>query len=558
MIKSVIYNMNLKKKLYLIFGVIIVSTALGIIIGVSAFSQVQVGGKTYGMIERNMLIADNVAKLRANLAFVRTTLLTMMIDDDAGRRESLHETISALSTRIDELFDIIDGQLKTSDHPEVATNMAGARDAWNAFKETLGKELIPAILAGRTTAALGLVRGIQTERYNTMSEETKTAVDRVRAQVPDTVARMKSESRIIQMSFIVGGVLIILFYIFIALFFSKTIITPVALVSDRSAQMAQGDFSHEALLARGTDEIGSMITNFSTMTSKVGDSAARLKMSILNLSSSSEELSTTAESLGKGAEQQTHQAKEVAAATTQMSQTISEVAQNAVQAADAAKKSSENATAGKDLVTKTVERLTSISETVGEASQTIEELGRSSGQIGEIVNLIHTIADQTNLLALNAAIEAARAGEQGRGFAVVADEVRKLADRTTNATKDIEQKISTIQAEAEKSLVAVKKGNTEVEKGVGLAKSASEALETIVTASTQVLDMVQRIAVATEEQSATAEEITRNMGTISEVTDRSSESTNQIQQAARTLAQLAVEIQNSMAWFKTESAGSEQ
>ena len=556
MIKSMIYNMNLKKKLYIIFGVIIVATAVGIVIGVSAFSRVQVGGKTYSSIERNMLIADNIAKLRANLAFVRTTLLTMIIDDNADRRESSRQDIEGLSQRIDELFDLIDGQLKNSDHPEVEENMTAARTAWTAFKETRDKELIPAILGGRTAAAMALARGVQSERYLAMSEETKKAVDRVRSQVPETVARMKSESRFIQISFIVGGVLIILFYVIVALFFSRTIITPVGLVSDRSEKMAQGDFAQAPLHARGSDEIGSMITNFSTMTSKVGDAASRLKMSIMNLSSSSEELSTTAESLGKGADEQTHQAKEVAAATTQMSQTISEVAQNAVQAADAARNSSENATAGKELVNKTVERLASITETVGEASQTIEELGRSSGQIGEIVNLIHTIADQTNLLALNAAIEAARAGEQGRGFAVVADEVRKLADRTTNATKDIEQKIATIQADAEKSLVAVKKGNVEVEKGVGLAKSASDALDTIVKASTQVLDMVQRIAVATEEQSATAEEITKNMGTISEVTDRSSESTNQIQQAAHTLAQLALEIQNSMAWFKTEGVRS--
>jgi methyl-accepting chemotaxis protein len=554
MVKKMIYNMNLKKKLYIIFGVIIVATALGIGVGVSAFSRVQVGGKTYGVIERNMLIADNIAKLRADLAFVRTTLLTMIIDDNADRRTSLQQDVNDLSKRIDELFGLIDEQLKSSDYPELVENLRAARDAWTAFTETRDEELIPAILGGKTNAAMTLARGVQSVRYLTMSEETKKAVDRVRAQVPEMVAQMKRESSFVQISFIVGGFFIVIFYIIVAFFFSKTIIIPVGLVSDRSAQMAQGNFSQAALHARGTDEIGAMITNFSTMTSKVGDAAARLKMSIMNLSSSSKKLSTTAESLGSGAAQQTHQAKEVAAATTQMSQTISEVAQNAVQAADAAKNSSENATAGKELVKRTVERLASITDTVGEAAQTIEELGKSSGQIGEIVNLIHTIADQTNLLALNAAIEAARAGEQGRGFAVVADEVRKLADRTTSATKDIEQKISTIQAEAKKSLVAVKKGNAEVEKGVGLAKSASEALDTIVMASTQVLDMVQRIAVATEEQSATAEEITRNMGTISEVTDHSSESTNQIQQAAHTLAQLALEIQSSLSWFRTEGA----
>src|SRR5271169_2578381 len=488
MIKKMIYNMNLKKKLYIIFGIIIVATTLGIIVGVSAFARVQVGGKTYSGIERNMLIADNIAKLRANLAFVRTTLLTMIIDDDADRRASLHQDVKDLSIRIDELFDLIDGQLKSADYPELVANMKTARDAWTAFRETRDKELIPAILGGKTNVAMTIARGVQSVRYLTMSEESKKAVDRVREQVPEMVARMKKESRFVQISFIFGGAIIIMFYVIVAIFFSKTIIIPVGLISDRSAQMAQGNFSQAALHARGTDEIGAMITNFSTMTSKVGDSASRLKISIMNLSSSSKELSTTAKDLSNGTAQQTHQAKEVAAATTQMSQTISEVAQNAVQAADAAKNSSENATAGKELVKMTVERLASITETVGEASQTIEALGRSSGQIGEIVNLIHTIADQTNLLALNAAIEAARAGEQGRGFAVVADEVRKLADRTTSATKDIEQKISTIQADAEQSLISIRNGNAEVDKGMSLARSASQSLTEIVQSSNHVMD----------------------------------------------------------------------
>lgn len=164
--------------------------------------------------------------------------------------------------------------------------------------------------------------------------------------------------------------------------------------------------------------------------------------------------------------------------------------------------------------------------------------------------VINGIADQTNLLALNAAIEAARAGEQGRGFAVVADEVRKLAERTGQATRDIGQRITAIQQAANESVDAMKRGSDEVDKGVGLANEASNSLYSIVAASTNAMDMVQRIAAATEQQSAASEEVSQNMEHISEITKRSAESTKQITQSSADLAKLAVDLQEMMSWFK--------
>jgi methyl-accepting chemotaxis protein len=398
-----------------------------------------------------------------------------------------------------------------------------------------------------------ILRGIQSERYHIFDDATKKAVDHVRNGIQPMVTRMKHESKIIQVSFIVSSICLIVFLLVIAVFFSRTIISPISRVSERSQQMAEGDFSQDAMQFRGRDEIGRMIDNFSAMSGKVGASVAHIKMSILSLTSSSEELSATAENLNKGAEEQARQTKQVTEATKQMSQTTMDIAQNTGQAADAAKNSSETATEGKKVVEMTAGRLATIRETVKDAMRTIEDLSQSSGQIGDIVNLIHGIADQTNLLALNAAIEAARAGEQGRGFAVVAEEVRKLADKTTSATKDIDKKISTIQSEAEKSLTTIRKGNDEIEKGMELARSASEALNSIVTASTKVMDMVQRVAAATEEQSATSEEITRNMNSISDVIEHSSSATGQIKQAAHGLATLATEIQSMTDWFKTNA-----
>jgi methyl-accepting chemotaxis protein len=157
-----------------------------------------------------------------------------------------------------------------------------------------------------------------------------------------------------------------------------------------------------------------------------------------------------------------------------------------------------------------------IASSIKSAASTIEELGTSSQEIGEIVLTIKDIADQTNLLALNAAIEAARAGEQGRGFAVVADEVRKLAERTAKATEEIAEKIRNIQTKSNASVNAMNQSSKQAEGGVSLANDAMRALEEIVSATKGAMDMIQRIAVATEELSATSEEIAQNMETIKE------------------------------------------
>jgi len=269
------------------------------------------------------------------------------------------------------------------------------------------------------------------------------------------------------------------------------------------------------------------------------------------------ELSSSFEDLNKGSQELALQVEQVVTAMTEVSQTIMDVAKNASHAADASKKASENATKGKQTVDRSAEDMVRISQIVKETAITIEKLGKSSGEIGEIVAVINGIADQTNLLALNAAIEAARAGEQGRGFAVVADEVRKLAERTSQSTKDIADKISGIQAAAVGAVEAVKRGSVEVESGVGLAKEASRALESIVEASTGALDMVQRIAAATEEQSAAAEQVTQNMESISSITKRTAGSANHVKTSTDALAKLSTDLKTMISFFKGTPAEAE-
>jgi len=365
----------------------------------------------------------------------------------------------------------------------------------------------------------------------------------------DKQTALNSKAKTVNIVQIILSVMSIFAGLFSGILIIKKILVSIKAVNAAAKQVSEGDLSHEVPVTT-SDEIGEMAQSFNIMIQNVRRVVGQIETATVTLAASSEELSATSEELSKGSHELASQTEQVVTAMTEVSQTIMDMAKNASQAADASKTTSETATQGKQVIETTANGMTSIATTVQGAATTIEELGRSSAQIGEIVAVINGIADQTNLLALNAAIEAARAGDQGRGFAVVADEVRKLAERTSQATKDIGQRITAIQQAASESVEAMKKGSDEVDKGVGLAHEASNSLTSIVTASSHATDMVQRIAAATEEQSAASEEVSQNMESIAGITRQTAASTEQIKASAEGLAKLAVDLKETAAWFK--------
>jgi methyl-accepting chemotaxis protein len=268
--------------------------------------------------------------------------------------------------------------------------------------------------------------------------------------------------------------------------------------------------------------------------------------------SASSQISSSTEEMAAGSFEQTSQAGEVASAVEEMTRTILENSKNASAAADTAKQARVNAEQGGAVVGESIEGMKRIAAVVNKSAQTVKDLGHSSDQIGEIIGVIEDIADQTNLLALNAAIEAARAGEQGRGFAVVADEVRKLAERTTRATKEITSMIKKIQTDTTGAVTAMEEGTSEVEQGILLADKAGASLQQIVGVSQRVTDMVTQIATASEEQSATSEEISKNVEAISKVTGETAQGTQQIARAAEDLNRLTENLQQLVAAFRLD------
>lgn len=293
-------------------------------------------------------------------------------------------------------------------------------------------------------------------------------------------------------------------------------------------------------------------TSINQVTDSLSTAITQVTEAVESTASAANQILSSTEEMASGAQEQSQQTAEVANAVEEMAKTIIETTRNTVAAAEASKNAGEVARDGGIVVLETIEGMKRIADVVKKSADTVMQLGKNSDQIGEIIQVIEDIADQTNLLALNAAIEAARAGEQGRGFAVVADEVRKLAERTTKATKEIAAMIKQIQKDTKWAVEAMNEGKTEVEKGKEKAEQAGRSLEKIIVESERVVDIISQVAAASEQQSSASEQISKSLESISNVTHQSAAGIQQIARAAEELNNLTLNLQNLVSAFKIE------
>lgn len=297
------------------------------------------------------------------------------------------------------------------------------------------------------------------------------------------------------------------------------------------------------------DEIGDIQRAFDTFVSSMRDTILQVGEASSAVASASTEISSSAEQMAAGAQEQSAQTAELAAAMEEMARTISENSRNATLAAEKARESKTAADQGGAVVKQTIEAVWRIGKAVQDFATTTMSLGSSSNQISDITSTIDDIAAQTNLLALNAAIEAARAGEQGRGFAVVADEVRKLAERTMKATKEIDGMVKQLQTDSGAALATLEEGTIAVDKGVTLAEEAGKMLEGIVGMCTVVVDAISQMAVASEEQASTSEAIAKNVDGINSITRESASGIHEMARAADDLNRLSAKEQELLTRF---------
>ncbi|MCS6263988.1 MAG: DUF3365 domain-containing protein [Nitrospira sp.] len=434
----------------------------------------------------------------------------------------------------------------------------------NSPKDNFENEAIRAIMAGAESyARRDDINGVPTFRRAVVDKATTAACLSCHTsnQVGDTLGMLSvalpmgpaialSSKSMWQTGGLMAGVVVIIMAI--TYFLLRTIVLqPLAKMSDISRDIAKGEGDlTKRVPAEGNDEIAHMGKYFNEFIEKLQNMIKKVAHVTDKVASASVELSATAEEISKGTDTLTSRASQTAAAVEEMNATVGQVAQNSGKAASLAQDTVKTAQEGGTVVSSTISGMQQLSEAVSNSATIISDLGKSSDQIGEIVRTIEDIADQTNLLALNAAIEAARAGEQGRGFAVVADEVRKLAERTTKATKEIGDMIRQIQHDTRGAVDSMQQGTQKVTAGVDLVNKTGEALSQIVRMVSESADMIRQIAVASEQQSVATQQIASDIENVAKVTKESSSGAHESAKASQDLSQLAVELQGIVGGFK--------
>jgi twitching motility protein PilJ len=320
---------------------------------------------------------------------------------------------------------------------------------------------------------------------------------------------------------------------------------------DEMGSLAEGDLTVKATVTE--DITGAIADSVNFAVEALRSLVTTINETAVQVSAAAQETQATAMHLAEAAEHQAQQITSASAAINEIAVSIDEVSKNSAESADVAQRSVQIASKGAAIVRQTIQGMDSIRDQIQETSKRIKRLGESSQEIGSIVELINDIAEQTNILALNAAIQAASAGEAGRGFAVVADEVQRLAERASGATRRIETLVQTIQADTNEAVTSMEQTTAEVVAGARLAEDAGLALGEIEKVSNDLADLIQNISSAARQQSAAATNISATMNVIQEITTQTSVGASQTAESIGNLAQLAADLRRSVADFKLPS-----
>jgi len=541
--------MNLKVKTKSMILVAIAVVTLVVIVG-AALYKMRVMAANEKTLSISVKHVAELNDLKNSLSSIRLNLVYMLVLQDPARMADKEADIARRKQAIN---DGMEAFLKYDLEPKEKELIETFRTGYQAYltqgvklaqmaKESIGN---PVARGEAATFAVTSVAPLNDKPAQAISDLVAYNVEAAAERHKIDLASFKSSFYVM----IALTLLAALFMISVGILIANSISKPLKMVFDTLALVASGDLTARSSI-KTRDEMGMLAGEVNEMAEKLMSTMNQVARNSIEVASAASQLHATSEQIATGAEEVATQTGTVATASEEMAATSSEIAQNCQFAADGSKTANDRALAGVAVVEQTVLVMGRIASQVKSSAATVSGLGLRSDQIGEIVGTIEDIADQTNLLALNAAIEAARAGEQGRGFAVVADEVRALAERTTRATREIGEMIKSIQSETRQAVDAMEQGVREVENGTREAAKSGESLREILNQIGEVTVQVNQIATAAEQQTCTTGEITNNIQQITEVVQETSNGAHSSAKAASQLAHLAEDLHRVVQQFR--------
>jgi methyl-accepting chemotaxis protein len=467
--------------------------------------------------------------------------------------EGRYELVDTLSRELGVLATVFAGD--AGDFTRIATSIR-MDDGRRAVGTTLGRgsaAFAPVSAGERYVGNADILGAPYLTAYEPIQDAAGQVIGIIFLGIPREQINTIVQQGLNQMlSLLTVGVLVLMgLGVLVAVILARMISGPIEQVATTLKDIAQGEGDLTRRLAEGgKNELGDLAQAFNAFVDRIHQMVKQIAGASTQVATAAEQLSATTEETQGQVRRQHSETDQVATAMNEMTATVQEVARNASDAAHAAASTHEEAEAGRSVVRLTVESIEGLAGEVERAAQVINSLSEDSESIGRVLEVIRGVAEQTNLLALNAAIEAARAGEQGRGFAVVADEVRTLATRTQDSTKEIQEMIERLQGNAASAVQVMKESRGRAQQSVSHAGKAGTSLEAITGSIGNINDMNTQIASAAEEQSSVSEEINRNISNIAQSVDQTASGAGQIAGASDELARLAAELQVLVGRFK--------
>ncbi len=535
-------NLKIGARLGFGFGVVLVMLVVMAMVGIVSLKKM--GTKLSNIATISQPALKNAEDALMAVTAIGSSIKTIAMLDDRKAQEAEIQNIESARARYKEAMTKLVDLDKTEKGKEIISR---AKEAIATAKESNNK-VINLSLAGKKNEAINLI----ISESQPLTKKVEQAFAELFKYEEAFGVKANNEARSINSSanlyLVIIGCIALMAGAVISWFVTRNLVIRLGRLSKAMEVIASGDISKKVRIF-ANDELGAVGVSINSMLDSLNAMIASIQSASLKIASASHQIQSSSEQMATGAEEVAAQTGTVATAGEEMAATATEIAGNCLAAADGANQASSTASNGAAVVQETISVMNRIANRVRETAQTVENLGARGDQIGEIIATIEDIADQTNLLALNAAIEAARAGEQGRGFAVVADEVRALAERTTTATKEIGAMIKAIQRDTGEAVSSMNKGVDEVEQGTREASRSGEALEGILTQIGSLSMQIGQIATAAEQQTATTSEISNNIHQITDVVHQTAQGTQESAAAATQLEGLAEELQRLVGRF---------